>query len=411
MKAKEETYIMSNVDLTDIITGMVPESERSSGYLVDLSAVQFDEPAANASADEPVTSWVHALSVGKFKHPLWGWMNFSAERIQRFAASVTSKVRGIDISIDYEHQADEGGKAAGWVKTAEARTDGLWLFVEWTKAAAERIRNKEFRYFSSEFVDEWQDAQGKTHKDVLLGGGLTNRPFLKDLVPVNLSEFAGRGKGKEKEDEPMKELLKALGLSEDATEEEAIAKLAELTAEPEPPKDPPKVEEPPVDPSLTKLAEDNPGVKALMDEVTRLTAESKHNNATKLVEGWSSNSKEKYALPPAVTTKLTEVIEDYPGIADKFSEIMTEVLKTGLVKLGEEGTSRPKGRPSQNGVGDATAEFNEEVRKLQEADPKLTYAEATTEVSRSHEKLYLDMRRETVAGILVEEEETEEVSS
>src|SRR5690606_16916812 len=108
-------------------------------------------------------SWVHALSIGEFRHPFWGKISLTAARMKRFATNLNNRVRGIDIAIDYDHNAF--GEAAGWVQKAEARDNGLWLFVEWTKTAADKIRNREYRYFSSEFVDEYEDEQGQTYKD------------------------------------------------------------------------------------------------------------------------------------------------------------------------------------------------------------------------------------------------------
>jgi hypothetical protein len=29
---------------------------------------------------------------------------------------------------------------------------------------------------------------GEVHEDVIIGGGLTNRPWMKDMVPINFSE-------------------------------------------------------------------------------------------------------------------------------------------------------------------------------------------------------------------------------
>ena len=143
--------------------------------------VQLDETTA--------PQWINALRVGNFKHPVYGDIDITPERLQRFAASVTEKIRGIDPDIDYDHKAD-GGKAAGWVKGAEVREDdALWLNVEWTDPAKEAIKNKEYRYFSAEIVDDWTDAKGVDHADVIFGGALTNRPFMKDLAPLNFDDY------------------------------------------------------------------------------------------------------------------------------------------------------------------------------------------------------------------------------
>lgn len=375
---------MTYVDLTDV----VPAPERHSGYLVDLSSIKFEE------TDEAATSWVHALSVGTFKHPLWGAMQFTNDRIQRFASNVNNNVRGIDLAIDYSHNAAD--EAAGWVRKADARDNGLWLFVEWTKNAAQRIRDKEFRYFSAEFVDEWKSATETTFKDVIVGGGLTNRPFLKDLLPVNLSELYEKGKEKEDESMELTELLEALELSEDATEEDAIAAIKKLQEAPES-----VTPEPVVAPEVKKLAEEDPVVKALVDEVAELRSARRFDEATRLTENWSNRSDKKFALPPATTEKLTEIlVTASPQLTENLTEIVDHILDNGLVSLKEEGHSTP--RSGGNEETSASAEVASRVKKLQEENEGMTFADAYSEVSRD-EELFNRYRAETMSGVVDEE--------
>ena len=77
------------------------------GYWVDLNTKAFD-----------TASWIHALPIGEYDHPVYGKMNFTPARIRKFAASVKDRVRGIVPDIDYDHKAQDG-KAAGWVKDAD----------------------------------------------------------------------------------------------------------------------------------------------------------------------------------------------------------------------------------------------------------------------------------------------------
>lgn len=145
------------------------------GYLIKMDeSTDFSQP-------------LNALRVGKYLHPVYGEEEITLERLQRFADNVNKRVRGIDLDIDYDHKAMDG-KAAGWVKTAEVRDDQLFVTVEWTEAAQKAIKDKEYRYFSPEYMDEWTDSDGNVHQDVLFGGGLTNRPYMKDLMPLNFSE-------------------------------------------------------------------------------------------------------------------------------------------------------------------------------------------------------------------------------
>ncbi len=381
---------MTYVDLTDV----VPAPERHSGYLVDLTSIQFEE-----SGD---TSWVHALTVGEHKHPLWGLMKFPIERIQRFASNVNNNVRGIDLAIDYSHHNSE--EAAGWIRKADPRDNGLWLFVEWTKKAAQRIRDKEFRYFSAEFVDEWK-SETETFKDVILGGGLTNRPFLKDLLPVNLSELYEKGKEKEDESMELKELLEALDLSEDASEEDAV-KAIKLLQEPPEPKEKEPVSK--TDAELIKLAEESPVVKALVDEVTALQTARSLDEATRLVENWSDRSQEKFALPPAVTDKLTEILISAPQtLTEGLTEVVDHILKNGLVSFQESGTQR-RVPGSDNGDDSAKAEFTTRVKKLQEENEGMSFGDAYEQVSQDV-KLFNRYRAETMAGVVSDDSDTEEV--
>lgn len=50
------------------------------------------------------------------------------------------------------------------------------------------MKGRGFAYLSVEFHENWLDNQkGDAHGCVLLGAGLTTRPFIKNLDPVQLS--------------------------------------------------------------------------------------------------------------------------------------------------------------------------------------------------------------------------------
>jgi len=100
-----------------------------------------------------------------------------------------ANVRGQDISIDYTHDNDSGEKPAGaWIKSLEIKGDNLFAMVELTPVAQEMIKNKEYKYLSVEIDPLYSDNDGKMHSNVLLGGTFTNRPAVKGLDPIKLSE-------------------------------------------------------------------------------------------------------------------------------------------------------------------------------------------------------------------------------
>jgi len=132
--------------------------------------------------------------------------------------------------IDYEHQtlnAAENGKpapAAGWIGGLELRADGIYAVdVEWTVRAAQMIADKEYRYISPVFPYDSRTGavQGFAHAALVNDPGLDGLTDLAGAAALSALFM---------EDEPMKALLAALGLSETATEAEALAALNAKTA-------------------------------------------------------------------------------------------------------------------------------------------------------------------------------------
>ncbi len=103
-----------------------------------------------------------------------------------------------EIPLDYEHlsakdAAPGWSRASGWLKSADAIEDFgdgrkvLWGWAEFTAACLAQIRQKEYRYFSPEIHWNDTDEEGKRIGTRLAAGAITNRPFLKDLPPIEIS--------------------------------------------------------------------------------------------------------------------------------------------------------------------------------------------------------------------------------
>jgi phage I-like protein len=195
------------------------------GFITDMAEMQFDE------VDGEFISTIQAFPYGEYNHPMYGKITFDEAKAKEMATGVANKVRGQDLDIDYDHKA-HGGDAAGWVKAAEAGKDALYLTVSWTETAVKKIREKAYRYFSPEFDWKWKHPQTQVvHQNVLFGGGITNRPFLKGILPINLSEFLSEELDDHQEEgtgmDP-KLQRKLLGLPEDATDEQVTEALGKL---------------------------------------------------------------------------------------------------------------------------------------------------------------------------------------
>ena len=185
-------------------------------------------------------SWIEMLREGEFVDSNSGTkVKVTEATIDNLIRSFDEKVRGQDLDVDYEHKRDpnHGSDAAGWFGEVQKRDhempDGkkvksLWMKPKsWTPEAQEDIRSGKRKYFSIEFHDWKNPETGKFFKDVLFGGALTNRPAVKYLAPVTLSEgkeTAAKAQKTTKGATPMqkvKAMLASMGvmLSEDASAE------------------------------------------------------------------------------------------------------------------------------------------------------------------------------------------------
>lgn len=125
-----------------------------------------------------------ALYVHKWDDFFRGEMEITTEDLRTMKRNFDRKLLKIDLAIDYSHEA--WGKAAGWVQDVELRNNDqeLWYTVEWNPGGAKALLDKEFRYFSAEFAIKYKDENATEWGPTLIGGGLTNRPFLKRMSAI-----------------------------------------------------------------------------------------------------------------------------------------------------------------------------------------------------------------------------------
>lgn len=153
-----------------------------------------------------------------------------------------AKKYGNDYAIDYGHAMHswisldpaESGKAAGWF-SLEIRSGEAWAVMKrWTPKATKMLEDGEYRYFSPVF-DHTEEGEIVS----LVSVGLTNIPATYEMTPLMASQLAAAQAAlsnttphQPSEPPAMKFLLAKLGLSDTATEVEAVAKLEQLLAAP-----------------------------------------------------------------------------------------------------------------------------------------------------------------------------------
>jgi phage I-like protein len=134
--------------------------------------------------------------------------------------------RGVDVVIDYEHQTLKGvqAPAAGWVKDIFLKDGSMQARVEWTPAAEQYLKNKEYRYLSP--VITVRETDGKATG--LHSLALTNTPAIQGMTPIiNSQNFEGGNDNMEL----IKLIAKLLGLDEGATQEEVLKALEAFVEE------------------------------------------------------------------------------------------------------------------------------------------------------------------------------------
>lgn len=148
--------------------------------------------------------WVQLIRTGKFNHALFGKFDITKKVLREFKTNFDNKVRGVDIAVDYFHES--WAEAAGWIREIELRKNDnqLWIKVEWTPKAEEKILEKEIRYISADFDLDYMDSEtGTEYGATLYGAGLTNRPHVKGMKAIFSDEIVGQTQFKNNEDKTM----------------------------------------------------------------------------------------------------------------------------------------------------------------------------------------------------------------
>jgi Mu-like prophage I protein len=207
-------------------SGKKSASDITAGFYA-LPAIELKEE------DGRYTSRIPVLPAGQFKHPWYGDLDFGSSVLKSAKRHFDAKLLGTDIMVDENH---DRGQALGWFKSVDVGEleingqphAGLHAVVDWTPKGRELLSSNVYKYFSAEF-GSYTDSAGKKTSNVLFGGGLTNRPFFKQMPPVRFDEDGG-----------MKEDLFHIGVFadpmwefDDSEEGEERAFFSGFTADPE----------------------------------------------------------------------------------------------------------------------------------------------------------------------------------
>lgn len=128
---------------------------------------------------------------GRYRHPVYGDLDFSPEKYERIVANFKNGVYQERIPVNAEHDGQASG-ALGWIVDMRLADGGaVDARVEWTERGRSLIADDRFRYVSAELFDSWSDpVSGDAIADVAVGLALTTHPYFKESVlrPLAASE-------------------------------------------------------------------------------------------------------------------------------------------------------------------------------------------------------------------------------
>lgn len=345
----------------------------------------FFEPHGLAEAPD----WINYLPTpGTYQHASYGKLVFTPERNSQFVQNFKDGVYQPQIPVDAEHETKLSG-AVGWIDDMRQNSDGsVDAHVAWTDRGKALLADDRFKYFSPEYYDQWRDpATEQLYEDVAIGGALTTRPYFKasSLRPLVASEhgIAPPEEGRTHMSEETKNQAPPPE-GEPQTPPEAQP-AAPATAAPA------QMSE---DAATKRFAELEAANKVMSEQIARMTAEARTRRFAEEVRGKSD------ANGTAWVGETEKHVAHLNKLASAFGEDSEEVAhyislnRAHAEQMRQSALFREMGSNDTVRASSAYAEVEKRAKARQEADPKLSFAEAVAAVATADPQLYAAYRAE-----------------
>jgi len=141
--------------------------------------VDMSEKGAVIALAEGLPYIIEIARVAEGTHATYGALKITAKDLESFERNFNLKITGVDLAVNEDHKKNE---AFGWFKSVFRSQDQERLYgeVSWNAKGITALSDKLYRYFSPEFRFNYVHPHtGTEHGPTLMGGALTNYPFLK----------------------------------------------------------------------------------------------------------------------------------------------------------------------------------------------------------------------------------------
>lgn len=141
---------------------------------------------------EAMPKEIMLVPTGKWDTTKYGEVEVKKTDIEQMKVNFDENVRkGVMIDIEHRQNATYGEQAAGWIKAVEVRPDGLWATeIDWNPLGTQLVKDKIYKFLSPEFdvVHIDPENSSKMSENVLIATTLCNRPLLKEIPSLSMSE-------------------------------------------------------------------------------------------------------------------------------------------------------------------------------------------------------------------------------
>lgn len=253
------------------------------------------------------------LPVGEFYDKRYGRISITHSEIQQMADNF-GKCPSYEVPVKIGHS--DGAKSPGKVINVNAKPEGLEITMLVDNETAQAINDKQYRYMSAEFDEDYHDKKtGDKVGAVLLGAALVNQPAHPYVAPLVLAddinppkpESENPEKNSERKDENMSEL------------EELKAQKAQLEAEM-------KTLREQSEANAKKLSDIEAQNKALLDEKERAEIAAYETEVKACCDKWIAQG-----VPPVSIEKIKPALLNQRSRTIKLSDNPKD--DTSLLKI------------------------------------------------------------------------------
>lgn len=166
---------------------MIPVMSFEEMQFNDKGEINLSSKFDSINLSEGLPHIIEIARVAEGDHPSYGKLKITQQHLEKMELNFKSKVTGVDLSVNEDHKKNE---AFGWFKDVFLSFDKQTLYgqINWNSKGTTALSEKEYRYFSPEFRFNYKHPHtGEEHGPTLLGGALTNYPFLKMEAITELS--------------------------------------------------------------------------------------------------------------------------------------------------------------------------------------------------------------------------------